>query len=110
LGTARTGGVVPFAGNRVGLSLKEEMPTAIRTSKQHVKSGLEDLKSVLILFDLCGFEEADSRSTFLAQLTLAIERTKDGYLKGDSRLDRDALYSLAEELDNMLEQSRIERR
>jgi hypothetical protein len=110
LGTARTGGVVLRAGNRVGLTQEEEMPTEIWTSEQRVKSEVEILKCLQELFDLCGFDEADPQSTFLVWLTLAIERTKGEYLKGDPRLDREALSSLAEELNKMLEQSRIERR
>jgi len=110
LGTARSGGVVLRAGNQVGLNQEEEMPTEIWTSEQRVKSGVEILKCLQELFDLCGFDEADPQSTFLAWLTLAIERTRGEFLKGDPRLDRDALSSLSEELNKMLEQSRIERR
>ena len=69
------------AGSRVGLTHEEEMPREIRTSQQHAKSGLEILKGLQELFDLCGFDEADRQSTFLAQLTLAIERTRGEFLR-----------------------------
>ncbi len=54
------------AGNRVGLSQEEDMPTGICPPEQRVKSGLEFLKHLKELFDLCGLDEADPQGSILA--------------------------------------------
>lgn len=70
LGTARTGGVVLPAGNRVALSQEGEMPSGIWPSEQCVKSGVEILRCLQEQSDLCGFDEADPPGVFLEWLTL----------------------------------------